>query len=157
MVDVDTSTGLGDIGDLYQVHGARVWRAVYGYTGDRDVTSDAVAEAFAQCMGRGKDVATPLPWIWRAAFRIAAGELKRRGAHAPLQDTSYEMDLPDPDLAAALAGLPLRMRAVVILHYYGGYRAPEIAEILGSSAATVRVQLLHARRKLRSALGERHG
>jgi len=64
--------------DLYEREAGRLWRAVYGFAQDREIASDAVAEAFAQCIRRSKDVRSPARWIWRAAFRIAAGELKQR-------------------------------------------------------------------------------
>jgi RNA polymerase sigma-70 factor (ECF subfamily) len=153
-VDVNAAPDLGDIGSLYQAHGARIWRAVYAYAGERSVADEAVAEAFAQCIARGAAVDNPLAWIWRASFRIAAGELKDRRVSWPPRELSYEMVTEDPDLTAALKLLPDRQRAVVVLHYYVGYPATQIAEALGTSSATVRVQLMHARRKLRTLLGD---
>ncbi|HJS26677.1 MAG TPA: hypothetical protein VJ913_06090, partial [Actinomycetota bacterium] len=55
-----------------------MWRAVLAFAGDPEVASDAVAEAFAQVLRRGEDVRDPEGWVWRAAFRIASGELKER-------------------------------------------------------------------------------
>lgn len=63
---------------VYEEHGARLWRAILLYSGDPDVASDAVAEAFAQVLRRGDAVDSPERWVWRSAFRIAAGELLRR-------------------------------------------------------------------------------
>ena len=37
------------------------------------------AEAFAQALRRGTAIRDPRSWVWRAAYRIAAGE-KQRGA-----------------------------------------------------------------------------
>jgi DNA-directed RNA polymerase specialized sigma24 family protein len=50
----------------------------------------ALAEAFAQALRRGDRLTDPLAWIWRIAFRVAAGELKRRA----------RMDHRLPDVAA---------------------------------------------------------
>jgi DNA-directed RNA polymerase specialized sigma24 family protein len=61
---------------VYEEEGARPWRAVYLYAADREVASDAVAEAFAQALRRGNELRSPERWVWRTAFRIAAGELK---------------------------------------------------------------------------------
>lgn len=63
---------------LYREQGQKLWWAVLAYAGDREVASDAVAEAFAQVLRRGAAVRSPDKWVWRAAFKIAAGELKRR-------------------------------------------------------------------------------
>lgn len=45
-------------------------------------------------------------------------------------------------------------RAVILLHDLQGLTNPEIAEMLGVSAATVKIRLHRARNKLRAALGE---
>ena len=44
---------------VYEEEGARLWRAVYLYAADREVASDAVAEAFAQALRRGDDLRSP--------------------------------------------------------------------------------------------------
>jgi DNA-directed RNA polymerase specialized sigma24 family protein len=138
---------------LYREDGARLWRAVYAYSGNRDVASDAVAEAFAQCLARGDAVEAPQLWIWKAAFRIAAGELKerRRWVGEP-PDRSYSTPEVGPDLEAAPRELSARERAVLALTH-AGYSSGEIAHLVGSAAVTVRVHLVHARRKLRDKLG----
>jgi RNA polymerase sigma-70 factor (ECF subfamily) len=138
---------------LYVEHAERLWRALFAYSGDRDVASDAVAEAFAQCLARRAAVRAPGPWIWRAAFRIAAGELKeRRLRTAAAQEERYEMDDGTGGLVEALRSLPPRQRAALVLHYYAGYKAREIAAIVGSTAATVRVHLSQGRKRLRRLL-----
>jgi DNA-directed RNA polymerase specialized sigma24 family protein len=76
---------------LYRDVGARLWRAVMAYCGDREITNDAVAEAFAQVLARGEAVHAPLPWLWRSAFRIAAGELKARARTVPPGDDAARL------------------------------------------------------------------
>lgn len=144
-----------DFETLYREHADRLWKAVFVFAGDPDVAADAVAEAFAQCLARGSSVHSPGGWIWRAAFRIAAGELKERRVRiAPLEDRSVEMDEATGELVSALARLSPRQRACLVLRYYSGYRPREIAGILGSTAATVRVHLSQGRRRLRRLLEE---
>lgn len=142
-----------ELGRLWREHGLRLWRAVYAYAGHREVADDAVAEAFAQCLGRGSGVRSPERWIWRAAFALAAGELKRRRrwVRAP-EDEAYEMTEPATDLLRALRLLPPRQRAALVLHYFAGYPTRDVARVLGSSAATVRVHLSQGRRRLRRLL-----
>jgi RNA polymerase sigma factor (sigma-70 family) len=138
---------------LYVEHADRLWRALVAYSGDREIASDSVAEAFTQCLARGSAVRAPGAWVWRAAFRIAAGELKRRRRYAAaIQEGASEMDRDTEALMEALAQLPPRQRATVILHYYVGYRAREIATITGSTPATVRVHLSQGRKRLRRLL-----
>jgi RNA polymerase sigma-70 factor (ECF subfamily) len=99
---------------------------------------------------RGGEVRDPERWIWRAAFRIAAGELKdrRRTVETTASIGSYEMDEPARDLVVALGTLSERQRAAVVLHDAAGYPAREVARIVGSTEAAVRVHLMRGRRRL---------
>lgn len=139
---------------LYEDLAGRLWRALFAYAGDRDVASDAVAEAFAQYLRRVRAVRSPARWIWRSAFRIAAGELKERRMTRSLPPVLPELPQQTGDLVSTLRLLPPKQRAAMILHYYAGYRTREIAEILGSTSATVRVHLSQGRRRLRRLLEE---
>src|SRR6266511_2604866 len=137
------------------VQGAKLWRSLLAYSGDREIASDAMAEAFAQALGRGAAVESPERWVWRAAFRIAAGELRNRSRQVPISSTDstpYEMPEPAVDLIRALARLSPNQRAVAILHLYADYRTRDVARILGISQTTVRVHLSQARRRLRMML-----
>jgi RNA polymerase sigma-70 factor (ECF subfamily) len=142
-----------DLDRLYREHDERLWRAVFAFAGDREVASDPVAEDFAQCLRRGEAVREPGRWIWRAAFRIAGGELqnrRRRRALMPDQEAgSY--GIPERVLDA-LGRISPRQRAAVVLHDYVGYSTKEVEEVLGSTVATVRVHLSQGRRRLRALL-----
>lgn len=148
-----------DLQTVYAEQSERLWRAVFAFAGDSEIASDAVGEAFAQCLARGAEVRSPGRWVWRAAFRIAAGELKERRMRSfPLRDQAINnLDDETSDLLSTLSGLSPRQRACVVLRYYVGYRPDEIAGILGSTAATVRVHLSQGRRRLRRMLEEVDG
>ncbi len=148
-----------DLGDLYEREGPRLWRAVFAYAQDRAVTDDAVAEAFAQCLRRGEEVRSPRAWVWATAFRLAAAELKERSRHLPLADAGVEpADTDEADrLLAALRQLPRNQRAALVLRFYAGYGTDEIARVLGSSRATVRVHLSRGRSRLRGMMEEDEG
>lgn len=138
---------------LYRERGDRIWRAVMAFSADPEVASDAVAEAFAQVLRRGDEVRDPEPWVWRAAFRIARGELKeRRKVVETVAAPSYEMEEPARDLVVALGALSERQRASVVLHDAAGFSAREVAKIVGSTEAAVRVHLMRARRRLQELL-----
>jgi RNA polymerase sigma-70 factor, ECF subfamily len=140
---------------LYREQGDRMWRAVLAFTGDPEVASDAVAEAFAQALRRGSELHAPERWLWRSAFRIAAGDLKERRRRAPLvAEGAYSMKEPATELVGALAKLSRKQRASVILHHAAGYRVKEIAVILDSTPAAVKVHLSRGRRRLRELLGD---
>lgn len=141
-----------------------LWRALVAWSGDPDVADEAVAEAFAQLLRRGDEVADPAAWVWRAAFRVAAGDLQRRRGRARRGADPVALELvpsvtdrlPDEalDLVEALQALTEQQRSCIALVDVAGHTAPSAAEILGTSAATVRVQLMRARRQLRTLLAD---
>jgi RNA polymerase sigma-70 factor (ECF subfamily) len=150
--DVDV-TPEAELERVYREEGDRLWWAVLAFAGDRDVASDAVAEAFAQALRRGTALRSPSAWVWRVAFRVAAGDLQRRRRFVLLQERSTEFPEGVGELVEALAKLSPRQRAAVILHHYAGYPVRDVAIILGSTATTVSVHLHRARKRLRQLLG----
>lgn len=148
-----TSVDRERLGQVYRDHAPKLWRALVAYSGSTHVADDALSEAFAQAAARGAALRAPERWVWTSAFRIAAGELKGRAQARQQTIPSTDGDATDAlDLVRALGQLPPRQRAVLVLHYYGGYKAREIAQIVGSSAATVRVHLSAGRKRLREIL-----
>ena len=141
--------------ELYRSEHERLWRSLLLFSGNRQVADDAVAEAFAQLLRRGDKVRSPARWVWRAAFRIASGEVKQRSSDTTLPDDIAELAQPrDTRVAAALFGMSPHQRSSIVLHYFAGYTYKEVAEMIGSTAAAVSVHVTRGRRKLRTALEE---
>ena len=152
-ISKSTPSSVDDVDRLYRDQAPRMWRALTAYTGSRDVAQDAVAEAFAQAIARGEGIRSPERWVWRSAYRIAAGELKRRGSLTELfADRPVAVDEPAWEVRAALAALSPMQRSAVVLHYYAGYPASEIARITSSTPAAVWVHLSRGRRRLAQIL-----
>jgi RNA polymerase sigma-70 factor (ECF subfamily) len=141
---------------VYRDQGDRLWHAVFLACGSREVADDAVAEAFAQALRRGRAVRDPAAWVWRAAFRIAAGELKERRTVQTFEEEPVAGS-PEPfvDLWRALAELPMKQRASVVLADYAGWSHREIARVLDSSVSAVGVHVHRGRRRLRELLEDR--
>ena len=145
-----------DIERPYRESAPQLWRSIYGFAGGRrHLAEDAVAEAFARAIERRNEIRDPLAWIYRTAFRIASRELQqeRRGP-PPSPDPVPGIDPADvQDVLSALWTLSPNQRAAVVLHDQEGFTAPEVGRLIGISAATVRVHLFRARRRLREVLG----
>lgn len=141
---------------VWRDDGPRLWRSLVAFGGDKELASDAMAEAFAQALGRGAAVETPDRWIWRAAFRIAAGELKERHRIAVTDIPPISVGMPEPvaDLVQALRTLSPNQRAAAVLSIYADMSTRDVARILACSQATVRVHVSQARRRLRVLLEE---
>jgi RNA polymerase sigma-70 factor, ECF subfamily len=152
-------SGVGDQGRVEAVYRSlhpRLWRSLLAYTGDAELASDAEAEAFAQALGRGDAVDDVAAWVWRSAFHIASGlrEARSRSNGLGPAEGSTAATGSVTEFLGLLADLSLQQRACVALRYVGGYTAPEIGELLGTSAGTVRVQLHRAHAALRDTIME---
>lgn len=101
-----------------------------------------MAEAFPQALSRGDAVEAHDRWIWRAAFRIAAGEKERRRVGAgDVRPAVVGMPEPVADLVHPLGTLSPNQRAATVLSLYANFSTGEVARILACSQATVRVHL----------------
>lgn len=141
------------IEQVFREQHARLWRSLVLWSGDPEVASDAVAEAFAQVLARGDEVRDPAAWVWRAAFKIAGGELANRRTSRTLADEAA-VAAPDElvDVIRALAALTPKQRASVVLADYAGYPHAEIARLLGSTTSAVGVHVHRGRSTLRALL-----
>jgi RNA polymerase sigma-70 factor, ECF subfamily len=135
-----------------------LWQAILAYSGGRTaVADDAVAEAFARAIQRDSQVRDPKAYLYRVAFRLAASELRRDGTATAISDQAIEDELPLVDLGPALRRLSPSQRAAVFLHYEADLPIREVARLMGTSGAAVRVHLSRGRRRLASLLQEDAG
>jgi RNA polymerase sigma-70 factor (ECF subfamily) len=142
---------------VYRAVHPRLWRALVAYTADRDIASDAEAEAFAQALRRGDHIVDVAAWVWRTAFAIATAMLADRARERPLGSLAERASEPldsSAEFADLLRPLSGQQRACVVLRYVGGMDASEIAVALNTTATTVRVQLHRARATLRRTVKE---
>lgn len=144
----------GPVAAAYEQHAQRMWRALFSFTGDQEIASDAMAEAFARALRHSAGIRDVASWTWRVAFRVASAELQRSSASLPIIEIGYEMPEAVPELMNALKRLSPNQRIAVILHDYADRPTQEIAEVLGCSRATVHVHLSQGRRRLRRLLEE---
>ena len=147
--------------ELYGTEGARLWRAVLAYTGDREVANYSVAEAFAHVLARTGRTRRPAQAVWRAAFRFADAEMTERSRFAgvdPPEGVEAVLDeggLRDPSglLLMALRRLAPMQRGALVLRHYAGRSTWSAANILGTSVALMPLHLTRGKRRLRHLLG----
>ncbi len=152
---------------LYRRHAPRlhavIWRLCGGDAATaEDVLQDTFIQAWRALPGFRMESALST-WLHRMAVNTALMALRARG-HLPLQDGGDEqLDAlvaparcqdTDMDLERAVARLPARARAVLVLHDIEGWKHHEIAEELGVAVGTSKAQLHRARGLLRGWLGE---
>jgi RNA polymerase sigma-70 factor, ECF subfamily len=138
---------------VYRAEAIKMWRALVGFTGDREIADDAVAEAFARALRHEGAIRDLRAWLWAVAFRVAASEMHSR--QHQLEPSSAQAQEPAdslPDLVRALRLLPMNQRMAIVLHDYADRPTSEVASILGCARATVHVHLSRGRRRLRELL-----
>jgi RNA polymerase sigma factor (sigma-70 family) len=118
------------------------------HCGDRDVAAELAQETLARVWERWSTVErheAPEAWAFRVAFNLAASRYRRRAAerraHARLgvSSTSYEQDTADAvAVRAAVAGLPPRQRAALVLRYFVDLSVERTAEVLECRPGTVK-------------------
>lgn len=130
----------------------------------RDVVQEAYLRAY-RSIGRFRGDAQFTTWLYRITANCASTHLGRRRRHRH-DELDEEVDVPDtkpdhdPQVAAdgallrqrlevAIAELPPRLRAVVVLRDIYDLSHAEIAEQLGISESAAKVRLHRARRRLR--------
>jgi RNA polymerase sigma factor (sigma-70 family) len=151
---VDKLTERERVERVYRQEGPRMVRALFAYARSMEVAEDAVSEAFAQAIRRGSAIEDVRAWTWRAAFRLTDRELasRRMIASDRVPERIYEMSHEAMPVVEALWRLSPRQRAVVVLHHYADLPVRQVADMIGSSSAAVRVHLSAARRRLRALL-----
>src|SRR4029450_9793337 len=110
-----------------------------------------------QALAHVGSIRSPERWIWKAAYRIAAGELAHmhRSASSNVPDVGYEVPEASFTLSLLMRQLSPMQRAAVALHDYAGYTLREVASITGSTASAVSVHLVRAHAKLKKQLEDR--
>lgn len=156
----------GVLVDRYADQARRVARAVLQ---DPDDADDAAQDAFLAALVKldQYDSARRFgPWLMRIVANAATDRRRRRKVRSAVSlDEGLVAGGTRPDVMAeravllgrlreALAELPERRRIAVVLFDVEGYSHAEIAQVLGIPEGTVRSEVFHARRKLRTLLAD---
>lgn len=124
------------------------------YCGDAALAEELAQEAlYRVCRDWPKVSRMPAPGAWahRVAINLANSAYRRRRAERRANQAHHivlhrDMEAGDPGGAMALrqavAALPRRQRAAVVLRHLAGYSVAETAEMLGVSEGAVK-QLTH--------------
>jgi RNA polymerase sigma-70 factor, ECF subfamily len=147
-------------GQLLRAHGESHRRLAFRLLGDRGLMDDALQEAYVsafRALPRFRARSSFGTWLYRIVYNACLDELRRVQARreVPLDDSSLaagETTDERLDLAAALAALPVELRAVVLLVDAEGLSYEETAEVIGIAPGTVGSRLNRARAELRVAL-----
>jgi RNA polymerase sigma factor (sigma-70 family) len=123
-------------------------RVAYLVLGSQPESEDVVQDAFARVHLRWGRMTNPAGYLRRCVVNGAVDVMRRRkvarrSEHLRAVDsTDLGAELGADEMGDALAALPHRQRAALILRYHEGLRDHEIAEALGVRPSTAR-SLVH--------------
>jgi RNA polymerase sigma factor (sigma-70 family) len=153
---------------LYRRHAARVHGVIARLVGTHgaraeDLTQDAFVRAW-QALPAFRFESSFSTWLHRLAVNTALMDLRSRRSR-PMEDGDEDafdaLGTPDSaghgtalsmDLERAVASLPPRARAVLVLYDVEGWQHDEIAAELGMAVGSSKAQLHRARSLLRTRL-----
>ncbi len=164
-----------DLGQLAATRGSALVGYAYLLTGDLDRAQDLVQEGLARAFGRprlGADLVWAEAYVRRTILNAFVDGYRRdrswgrvrhlfagpdestpgASAAAPADDLAART-ADRADVQAALATLPPRERACVVLRFYDDLTVPAVAERLGISDGAAKRYLSDGIRRLETALG----
>jgi RNA polymerase sigma-70 factor (sigma-E family) len=135
-------------------------RTAFLLTGSHHAAEDLVQACLLKAMPRWDRIDEPMTYLRRVMVNQRVSWWRRLRRELPQADPP---DHPAPDriggadertvILAALAQLPPRMRAVLVLRYWEDQSEAETADLLGCSIGTVKAQASRGLARLRVVLG----
>src|SRR5438874_4151239 len=159
-----------DFNRLYESSYGKILGTLTAMLGDRAAAEDCVQDAFERAYKKWptwQPIAPADAWVHRIAVNAAVSykrKMKLREVGEVIRRIGRPGLAPDPqvlaessDLAAALAKLPPKQAAVIVLRHYHGYTNRAIAQALGIPERTVASRLAVAKGRLRKVLKDSYG
>lgn len=156
---------------IVERHRRGVYHLCFRYTGRHEDAADLAQDVFLRAyrgLGRFKGAASFKTWLYRIAINAALNQVASK---APRLDQMQPLDAVERadargetaadavlrnerarQVRAAIAQLPPRQRATVVLRVYQDLSHEEIARVLGSSVGACKANLFHALNRLRTLL-----
>jgi RNA polymerase sigma-70 factor (ECF subfamily) len=162
----------GDLQAFEQImreHDRQVFRVALRILGSVEDAQDAAQDVFLRLhrsLGRIDEGRGLGAWLYRVTVNVCTDALRTRRKLIPIEDVApvsreltplghSEQREMRQRVTDALARLPEKERAAVVLREIEGLSTSEVAAILGSTEGTVRAQISMARTKLRKWLHRR--
>jgi RNA polymerase sigma-70 factor, ECF subfamily len=152
---------------LVRRHQDRIYRLVYKMLGGTYEADDVAQDVFLKAYKSIKDFhcqSSFSTWLTQITINQCINHLKNRNRFKFLSfGLSSRRSSVGPQIVAernekrekvcqVVNSLPIKQKAVIILHYFENYSCEEIAEVLKCSIGTVKSRLYYARMELKEKL-----
>jgi RNA polymerase sigma-70 factor (sigma-E family) len=140
-------------GDFYAGHYTELVRLATLLSGSSDAAPDLVQDCFVRLHSHWASVREPLPYVRRSVVHACASHHRRRALvrrNPPPEPRPAELGADE--LEDALAALPARQRAAVVLRFYADLPDADIARALRCREGTVRSLVSRALADLRKVI-----
>ena len=157
--------------ELIERHRRQVYQVCYRFVNNHEDASDLAQDAFLRAyraLHTFKGNSAFSTWLYRVAVNVCLNRVaEKRAATEPIDQREHEDvrgELPDrgvlrreeaATIRAAIARLPKKQRATMILRMYHELPHEQIAAILGSSVGAVKANFFHALANLKKLLQEK--
>jgi RNA polymerase sigma-70 factor (ECF subfamily) len=155
--------------ELVKRHQRQVYQLCYRFTGNHEDASDLAQDVFVRAykgLRNFKGQSAFSTWLYRIGVNVCLNRAATRTAartvalervdYADLRgeraDAALVREERAAEVRAAIARLPQKQRAALILRVYHELPHEEIANILGSSAGAVKANFFHALANLKKLL-----
>jgi RNA polymerase sigma-70 factor (ECF subfamily) len=165
---LDGRAGAFDV--IVERHRRTVYQLCYRFVGNHEDASDLSQDVFLRAYRGLKNFrgqSTLATWLYRIGVNVCLNRVSVKTPQSEPIDEQQHIDfkaespsdrvLRDERAArvrAAIAQLPKKQRAALILRTYHEMSHQEIAETVGGSVGAVKANVFHALRNLRKLLGE---
>jgi len=154
--------------ELVVRHRRAIYQVCYRFVGNHEDATDLAQETFLRAyraLRNFKGDAQVGTWLYRIAVNLCLNKVSARTPRTEPVDERLALPSREPDavsrlmteeraglVRAAVARLPPRQRATLILRVYQDLSHQEIARALGSSVGAVKANFFHALQNLRRLL-----
>ncbi len=150
-----------DFERLYNSSYSKILASLIVLLGDRAAAEDCAQDAFEKAFKKWAEwqpIAPPEAWVHRIAINVATSYQRSRSIRE-VDEVIRRIGIPvdrdhdnHRDLSTALAKLPTKQSAAVVLRHYHGYTNRTIARALGIPEGTVASRIRGATARLRVML-----
>ncbi len=164
---LDSRSGAFDL--IVERHRRSVYQLCYRFVGNREDASDLSQDVFLRAF-RGlrnfRGQSSLATWLYRIGVNVCLNRVSMKTPASESIDSRQHIDARSESASdrvlraergarvrAAIALLPRKQRATLVLRMYHEMSHQEIAEVLGSSVGAVKANFFHALGNLKKRLG----